>query len=1063
MESEFLTFEATDVELIGDVIEFDEEVQRGEKVRFYTLDEQVNDAFEHMVPKGRTTRAQLEKLDKEVDRIRDLYSTYVSPTSEGYNVIAPKTLRAFSWVSPVTNAKGISSYDFAGKWKPLFAPDAIRQPNGYVRMITSLPSPYENDAGTPYPVDTPTEFVDRGAAEDQSDHDSHRVLPAFIMNKTRRHEDGRIDVMPVPIDGTADPSPFVGYWLRKRSLPIPDPLADHPFLSSNEARFIETTEPLSDVVPELEAVMMHGVPVTQDPYVEGQKYLKVYDIALSSIPWSLWKQRFPKKEVVDVTPAPIDMAFPEAKPVPPSSNIIEQYGQPYFPGIASRKWLMSQEDGGHLVVKMIQSLAGDAGTVESLPVAELGDIRFPDVDEDQCMLVGKSFHDFALQGVIRQWDLEKNRYSRKCLPLDIVKQERHQTGYRNRTQWTASTHKDILGEYTRALAFYRTSKGVAKGVEYAKQATRAVSQLRQQVVAILADEDRFPEDKLKAISLLTAGVPHTSKQVVDAEGLFVVCDHTLAILYGDMVTDRLAFYDKWTARVDGARVCTVCGEHVNNDVLVNQEDFSEEGRALKHADVLETVSFHGEATITYTSKLRAMQGFFDLEDPSDGTMFLLISLLQLLPAQDQLLPILQEAREISGAIRAKDVGGKARGMVGIAATALLIQTHSPRLVPRRSFGSLPLKMDGFPRDTDSDKAPTVIDSLLTVLRKTFDAYPTSFKGPSVAVMRGVLSEAPVIRKGSIAILKKMLPKFAAPLARAKSEAERVPVEAPPVGLIPVMLPPPLGKITSFPVCGDPRSMWADPRQPLVRQPAVPLDSGLRPRASTRDMQRGVITVKPLGPTPAKDIQRRIKITAIAKTQGDTWRTNLLIAQRLGDAFEIETGIATIDVTQPPDLLRDIAEGLVKEMVATIARDPIKKRAYEEFREKDITLFALLATLKDAVVETNTLRAKERHLFTDRMREMTDSQRQITKDLLDRGMAPHILTNADRDVYAAQIERELEPLVNVEVDVDTGVGAPRDAPDDDEFNVDEGDYGDHIARGNREQDRDTDALDRDGPI
>ena len=34
MESEFLTFEAGDVEFIGDVIEFDEEVQRGEKVRF---------------------------------------------------------------------------------------------------------------------------------------------------------------------------------------------------------------------------------------------------------------------------------------------------------------------------------------------------------------------------------------------------------------------------------------------------------------------------------------------------------------------------------------------------------------------------------------------------------------------------------------------------------------------------------------------------------------------------------------------------------------------------------------------------------------------------------------------------------------------------------------------------------------------------------------------------------------------------------------------------------------------------------------------------------------------
>ena len=90
MENEFLTFEATDVELIGDVIEFDEEVQRGEKVRFYTLNEQVTDAFEHMIPKGRTTRAQLEKIDKEVDRIRDLYETYVTTTTEGYEVTVPK-------------------------------------------------------------------------------------------------------------------------------------------------------------------------------------------------------------------------------------------------------------------------------------------------------------------------------------------------------------------------------------------------------------------------------------------------------------------------------------------------------------------------------------------------------------------------------------------------------------------------------------------------------------------------------------------------------------------------------------------------------------------------------------------------------------------------------------------------------------------------------------------------------------------------------------------------------------------------------------------------------------
>ena len=93
--------------------------------------------------------------------------------------------------------------------------------------------------------------------------------------------------------------------------------------------------------------------------------------------------------------------------------------------------------------------------------------------------------------------------------------------------------------------------------------------------------------------------------------------------------------------------------------------------------------------------------------------------------------------------------------------------------------------------------------------------------------------------------------------------------------------------------------------------------------------------------------------------------------------------------------------------------------------------------------------------------MTDSQRQITKDLLDRGMAPYIITNADRDVFSAQIERELGPLEETEPDV--GVGAPRDAPDDDDRNADQGDYGDHTAQGNRERDQDMDAPDYDGPI
>jgi hypothetical protein len=186
---------------------------------------------------------------------------------------------------------------------------------------------------------------------------------------------------------------------------------------------------------------------------------------------------------------------------------------------------------------------------------------------------------------------------------------------------------------------------------------------------------------------------------------------------------------------------------------------------------------------------------------------------------------------------------------------------------------------------------------------------------------------------------------------------------------------------------------------------------------------------------------------------------LLIAQRLSNAFQLGFDIETIDTTQSADLLRDIADGIVREMISVIVKDPVMRRAYEELREKDIAMFAMLASLKDAKTETNTLKAKERHLFTDRMREMTDSQRQITKDLLDRGMAPYIITKKDRDTFAAQLEREIEPLM----EPDVGVGAPRDLPDDDDRNVDQGDYGDHTAQGNRDIDNDRQPLDDNGPI
>lgn len=61
---EFLNFEPSDFQILED-IEFDETIQRPEKVRFYTLEEQEVDAYEKMVPKGRVTQFQRDQTKKK--------------------------------------------------------------------------------------------------------------------------------------------------------------------------------------------------------------------------------------------------------------------------------------------------------------------------------------------------------------------------------------------------------------------------------------------------------------------------------------------------------------------------------------------------------------------------------------------------------------------------------------------------------------------------------------------------------------------------------------------------------------------------------------------------------------------------------------------------------------------------------------------------------------------------------------------------------------------------------------------------------------------------------------
>jgi len=115
---------------------------------------------------------------------------------------------------------------------------------------------------------------------------------------------------------------------------------------------------------------------------------------------------------------------------------------------------------------------------------------------------------------------------------------------------------------------------------------------------------------------------------------------------------------------------------------------------------------------------------------------------------------------------------------------------------------------------------------------------------------------------------------------------------------------------------------------------------------------------------------------------------------------------TLDPAASSDLLRDITKGYIRELLDVIAKDPETRRIYDQVRIEDVAFYSLLTSVTASRTETNTLRAKERFAVTDRLRGMADSDRDITKQLMDRGLAPFLVTVADRDMFATQLQEQM---------------------------------------------------------
>jgi hypothetical protein len=890
-------------------------------------------------------------------------------------------------------------------------------------MIAALPKPYRTTGGAQYEVTEPTEFVN------SSGEKAVRVLPVYTATKTVVHEDKTIEIVPRPMQGSEDVVNRLGYWLAKRPLEIPNPLADHPFLSANTATFVESTAPLNDVLPSLDAVLTHGVPVTTDPYRVGGPYLKLYDIQLSAIPWSGWKSRFPPVEVEQVLREKADIPFPKADGVAPSAKILEAYKSTYAPGLAVREWLMRQDDGGEFVVKALLSKAIDNGSIESVPGVDLAIPEPPATTLAECSLSGLSFPDFLVKGLLRTTPTGKLI----CAPLEFVRQERARNGFLNRKPWTDATESEIKVRHLTALRDARRQQAVIPILAEQKTPGKPDSVHRREAMALLQDPRRHAMDKLQDLEAIVKDDILESNVYRDADGQFVLCEHTLAILSGDLETDRAFFYDVWTAKSDGWRVCKYCGERLLGDDLVDQDDYDERGFIMNKKEGLEVGRvFHGEAVAAFAVGLKAIAGIFQMENPSDAIAFHTLSLLQVLPEAETTAFFLSQGRaQVVKLGKLTDSKLEAAGAIGLAITVLLLQAHVPLLEAHRAFWSKSLSFAGYPRDAPAPERFSLIDILLMVLENTYRGYPAELPGPIKPFIRAVLSKPRSVRTIVVEFLnKRLLPtkEIQDSLQEARSLVRRSP-ETPSTTTIPLQQEE--LTIKGYPSCFTGHALMSGTLPPRIRQPEVALRRGIQAPKTREPVVAPVSERVKVAEVPRDQIRRRLGLKGtIAK---DTTQTNLLLANHLANLTRKPLPIATVDPTQTPGLLRDIAKGLVNEASQGLKVDP----------SKDVTLFCLLADYDKAKAEARKVRATERITYVQRMADFSDLEREVNMELAKRGMAPTIIALAERT--------ELGETVDLSHLMDIGVGLPHDTEEQGDISqsnagagVDNGNYGDYEA-------------------
>ena len=412
---------------------------------------------------------------------------------------------------------------------------------------------------------------------------------------------------------------------------------------------------------------------------------------------------------------------------------------------------------------------------------------------------------------------------------------------------------------------------------------------------------------------------------------------------------------------------------------------------------------------------------------------------------------------------------------------ILLQTHTPRLVPARSFGTTSLNFSGYPRDTDNTDNSPILDTLITILKIPAELLTSSLKSPVASFFREILKDPESIRKESISNMKLFVQKFKDILETAKNNYGSTEVEMTGVPLIIrkkqfLEIGERIGKEETVSECNvpQPKTVIIPKSKPNIVQEKIELQKNIT--ASPNLIKLDNDFKIPLSVTlTEKDVQNKKKLgipnefreftrlNNFLKSNTDFVTYSLFLTRLLDilsiNKFSIEslkkyrTELVYLNNKINNSLKRDAIIGIIYEVLHEVSRLNIKSeflRNIKDLIDTDLIIKTILTKKEDAEKEVYTLKSKERELFKMRMRQLNDTQREATKFLLDIGISSYIVTNEDRELFQQEYvfpdpEEEYDNLTQ-----NRGDGFPVDN-NGDELENDRGEHGDKVERANNDYD------------